>query len=474
MARNIDNIALEVKELIVQHLEEEDAGPGYPIWPQLTEKSRRNILSIRQVSLIGDLTFRLIQFDLDDLADISNDSNLSRWINTITFGTGGFDELAPSIHPDDYDDENYGTNPCVFRDLMMYTHKTQDKDSFSTVAEKYVKCSRDQEELYQSGGGANQLTTILQTLPQLKKNVRIKTFDPVGRRSTHLRGWITPKERPLFKKIWTDFLLATNNNDSLCRSSDAEIIKCAEHMSRIYKEWSYQRSFKVLPVVFAALARLAKHLEDIRTAGLYYRQAPEAPSVRNLFEHLPGTLSFLHTLRVTIQSADANALSNLLGTTSSIRDIEIKFPRPETDGHKERTMRRVVPALTTTKNSFIQMRLTGFYSIQEKDLITLLQAHLGTLRCLEMVGVCVTDSSANMDGDVNGVLRHVVTENPTGLRDFYLAAYCNFGYTLWDPKSKLDKTILAGITFSFEIETPGNDANLHFCPTGDIESKEGH
>jgi len=123
------------------------------------------------------------------------------------------------------------------------------------------------------------------------------------------------------------------------------------------------------------------------------------------------------------------------------------------------------------------MCLTGTWRIYEREMLSLLQAQLKTLKCIVLSGTCLIDRQfgrfgaygewADVDGDWNNILHHVVTEDHTALRYFYLNPSWNFSYKWWDAEANLDPTILDRITFGFEV----GDEPLRFGRIDYIESE---
>ncbi|KAF2497488.1 hypothetical protein BU16DRAFT_559232 [Lophium mytilinum] len=483
MACNIDNIPPEIKEFVVQHLEElyvpaftdstDEENIGFYKWPILTEQSRCDILSIRQTSrdfrqaawksfgrLVGDLHFRLIGPDLDDLAEISKVADLAPWVRTLTFGTGGFN--GQEI-PDEQQRNIVSwprRNSALFDELPVFMKGRKEESAFLGMVQKYMECHKNQEELYASDRGVNALMAALRTLKQVKK-VRICIYDPIRKAGTHLRAWLAPEERELMMKIWVEFLLAAEARKPRdTQATNSQVIKIAEQMHPLYKDWSHQLSYKVLPVILAALARSGKSLEDFRTANLddEHCEAIEPSVVSGLFHHLSGTLESLHTLQITTHGSreDDLALSNLLRTTSTLQYITIWYSDVSYDMSRvPYAWQRVIPALVNTKSRFRRLSLDGPWCFSETSIRLLLQTHLESVSCLFLNKVYLfADGRLNVDGNWNRVLQDLISEKHTSLRYFYLSAVCNEMKDHWDPRLHLDRTVLHGISFDFDVAFP--------------------
>ncbi|KAF2494272.1 hypothetical protein BU16DRAFT_619417 [Lophium mytilinum] len=541
-------LPLELRTMIARQLEQVNSAAdnpnittGYELckWSRLTQSSRNDILSYRAAArdlrdaswisfgrLVGELCFRLIEPDLQDLEEISNLKELAPWIQAITFGTAGFadnkfvwrpnnDEEPPYDELNNYDD-SFDDLPGLtddYPELLKYMHRTRNEPALLRL-EKYRDCYKKQETFSESGLAVKQLEKILHVFPNLQ-NLRVTPKDYIGikhyhdsshpegfmchrctlvstsekphtegyicHRCTlptsgmHLRGWLTADERLLFAEDWEKYVAVEGHNHLFEYKPEIEKRK------QQFTVYNSNRSKEVLPIIFTAWARSDKSLADFRVAEFH---GASPPTALLLSQHLSEKLTNLHTLRLNMFTgpqfdADTGALSAILKTTPSLRDLQVDLVMNELEEDLsvfeiqsyELSTGKVLMNTINTGMTLSRLHVSGSW-FEARELASLLQFHSQSLQfvVLEIVTIC--------GGTWESLLRCITTSTYPKLQ--YLGLSNVFEQQEDLPRGEpldvtdIDEAIFKGATFCFEANATLYKTDEEFVRFGrDVDDVSG-
>ncbi|KAF2493904.1 hypothetical protein BU16DRAFT_540446 [Lophium mytilinum] len=412
----LDGLPLELKMMIVGYLEEAPTQPTkrvvqpYPrarqyAWMSLSMSSRRDILNLRQQScglrdaswksfgkLLGDLQFRVIPEDIEDLTRISAIPQLAPYITHLAFGTGTFEDWQHGrvVDKNGRGDRSIHSFLKTMATLIPVSI-VECIPAFRLLIKKYEVACHGQHYFHNSTYGSTTFANALKALPRLR-SLRIDSADWIGEHKTHLRGWLTaPTDRALFDRIWQLTL------PQMPKQPKAKPKLSPTHHS-IYADLRGQATTATLRIT-AAIESSGTQLETLTQAWGEDKMtgSPPARAVALLrrFTHPATSLAHLHTLRVqldyacTAQRTDIDALTELLRASAALKHVDLTFrgPPPRVRRRHPDRLEDVYPlfeGLIETPSGIerLSIRLDGVQSAEY--IVMLLTAHSGSLRAVTL------------------------------------------------------------------------------------------
>ncbi|KAF2812952.1 uncharacterized protein BDZ99DRAFT_246494 [Mytilinidion resinicola] len=424
----LDGLPLELRMMIVEHLEEAPAPAkgngqgGSPrsrqyAWMKLSMSSRRDILNIRQLSrglwdaswksfgkLLGDLQFRVIPDDIEDLARISSIPQLTPYITHLSFGTSGFENWQHARVMD----EKRGGSQSILSFLktiasLIPASIVECIPAFRLLIKKYEVACHGQFYFMNSEYGSNTFAAALKALPRLR-SIRIDSADWIGEDKTHLRGWLDQEaDRALFDKIW-ELILPRLPKRSKAKEKASKLEPTTYSIYASHRGEATAATMRITRAIEASGTKL----EEL-TQVWGEPEMIDAPPLRAIpllcrFQDPANSLFHLHTLRIQVdfsttpQCNDFDALTSLLLKSSALKHLNLTFRGPDSRMRRlhPELARDVVPlaeALLATPSELESLSVMLEGKATEQYLLDLLTTHKGSLKAVVLEQIVLVEGS---------------------------------------------------------------------------------